>query len=49
MGFYSGEFEFRVEIGDLSGFAVSELFHMEAAGEIKTEELIAELERRNQQ
>lgn len=48
-GIYSGKFRFQVEIGDLSGFAVSELFQMEAAGEITTEELIAELERRNQQ
>ena len=48
-GFYSGEFKFQVEIGDLSGFALSELFQMEEAGEITTEELIAELERRTQQ
>ena len=48
-GIYSGKFRFQGETGDLSGSTVNELFHKEASGEITTEELIAELDRRNQQ
>ena len=45
VGVYFGTARFEAEAGDLSGYTISELFHLASAENITTDELLAELAR----